>query len=259
MGLKLSKVSYQDKIKDISYEFEDGKITSVISSSGGGKTLFSYLLIGFLKAEGEIDNPYVGRELGYVFQRPDEAFIFSSVREEIAFGLKKYNYKLEVLDKRIEDALSMVGLPKKVLDKSPFSLSSGEKELLALGVTLSLNPKVIILDDPTVYLDNKNKMRLSKLLKKLKNNYHKTIILFTDDLDFVFDVSDNFLLLKKGKVVSSGNKKDLLNSGSKIKNAGIEVPKIIDFINNVKKKKNVDLELTFDIKELMKDIYRNVK
>jgi len=175
------------------------------------------------------------------------------------FGLKKYNYKTDDITKRIEDSLKMVGLPKEYLTRSPFELSSGEKELLSLAVTLSLNPKLIIIDEPTTYIDNKREDYIVKLLKKLKNNYHKTIIIFTDNTLFATKITDNYLLLKNGKQYSKGTNKELLMSCDKIKKSGIEVPKIMNFINTVKKKKNIDLEPTFDIKELMKDIYRNVK
>ena len=145
------------------------------------------------------------------------------------------------------------------MDKSPFELSSGEKESLALGIVLSLNPKLIIIDNPTSNLDSRNKEYLIKLLKKIKTRYNKTIILLTSDIEFAIKVTDNYLILKNGKIISLGIKRELLNNISKIKTSKVEIPKIINFINTVNKKKNINLELTFDIKELMKDIYRNVK
>ena len=105
MELKLNKVSYQDKLKNISYEFEEGKITSVISSSGSGKTLLSYLIANIIKpTSGDIVNTYKGREMGYVFQNAEESFIFGTVREELIFGLRRYDYKindLEILEKNL--------------------------------------------------------------------------------------------------------------------------------------------------------------
>ena len=259
MAIVFNNVSYKDKLKNISYTFEEGKITSVLSVSGNGKTLFSYILSGLIKDyTGEVINSYEGRNMGYVFQNPEESFIFNSVREEISFGLKKYNYKINMLDKRIEDSLKMVGLDNSYLDRNPFDLSSGEKCLLALGVVLSLNPKLLIIDDPTLYLDNKNMEYLIKLIKKLKNNYHKTIIIFTSDIEFAIRLTDNYVILKNGKICSSGNSKDLLNNIPRLKSSGIEIPRIIEFINAVNKKKNINLDMTFDIKELMKDIYRHV-
>lgn len=260
MEIKLDKLSYKDSLKNISYEFAEEKITSIIGASGSGKSLLGYLICGIEKSySGNLINEYQGREIGYVFQNPEESFIFDTVREELSFGLKKYNYKLDVLNKRIEDALKMVELPVSYLDKSPFELSSGEKKLVSIATILSLNPSLIILDDPTMGLDNEREEKLIKLLKKLKTRYHKTIIIMSSDIQFILKLTDNYLLLKKGKIISLGNKKDLLSNGDKIKRAGIEIPKIIDFINTVKKKKDINLELTFDIKELMKDVYRNVR
>lgn len=260
MELKLNKASYKDILKNINYEFEEGKITSIISSSGSGKTMLSYLISGIEKpTEGEVINSYTGREIGYIFQNAEESFIFNTVREELIFGLRKYNYKTNEIEKRINDSLKMVGLPIEYLDRSPFELSSGEKELLSIAVVLSFNPKLIIIDDPSIYLDNKREEYLIKLLKKLKNSYNKTIIIFSSDINFVSKITDNYILLKNGKVVSVGTNKDLLINNDKIKKAGLEIPKVIEFINTVKKNKNIDLEPTFDIKELMKDIYRNVK
>lgn len=259
MAIVFNKVSYKDKLKNISYTFEEGKITSVLSVSGNGKTLFSYILSGLIKDyTGEVINSYEGRNMGYVFQNPEESFIFNNVREEISFGLKKYNYKIDMLDKRIEDSLKMVGLDNSYLDRNPFDLSSGEKCLLALGVVLSLNPKLLIIDEPTLYLDNKNMEYLIKLIKKLKNNYHKTIIIFTSDIEFAIRLTDNYVILKNGKICSNGTSKDLLNNIPRLKSSGIEIPRIIEFINVVNKKKNINLDMTFDIKELMKDIYRHV-
>ena len=175
MGIRLENVSYQDKIKNISYEFEDGKITTVIGSSSSGKTLLSYLLSGIIDDyTGNIISTYKNREIGYIFQRPEEAFIFETVKEELAFGIRKYNYRVDEIDKRMEEALKMVGLPKFYLDRNPFTLSSGEKEALALATILILNPKVIIIDDPSISLDNYRCDHLIKLLE-------------TDDKRFSFE------------------------------------------------------------------------
>ena len=260
MEIKLNNVSYKNILKNINYEFEEGKITSIISSSGSGKTILSYLISGIEKpTEGEIINTYAGREIGYIFQNAEESFIFNTVREELIFGLRKYNYKVNEIEKRINDSLKMVGLPIEYLNRSPFELSSGEKELLSIAVVLSFNPKLIIIDDPTIYLDNKREEYIIKLLKKLKNSYNKTIIVFSSDINFVSKITDNYILLKNGKINSFGTNKELLMNTDKIKKAGLEIPKVMDFINTVKKNKNIDLEPTLDVKELMKDIYRNVK
>lgn len=159
----------------------------------------------------------------------------------------------------MEEALKMVGLPKFYLDRNPFTLSSGEKEALALATILILNPKVIIIDDPSISLDNYRCDHLIKLLKKLCNRYKKTIIIFSSNTQFLVRVTDNYVLLKNGKIVLSGNRRNLSNNIGKFKNANVCIPRITQFISNANKKYNANLEYTFDIKELMKDIYRNVK
>lgn len=260
MGIRLEDVSYKDKIKNISYDFEDGKITTVIGSSNSGKTLLSYILSGVIDDyTGNIDSIYKNRDIGYVFQRPEEAFIFETVKEELIFGIKRYNYRVDEVDKRIEEVLKMVNLPISYLNRNPFTLSSGEKVALALATILILNPKVIIIDDPSISLDNYRCNHLIKLLKKLCNRYKKTIIIFSSNTQFLIKVTDNYVLLKNGKMVLSGNRRDLVDNISKFKNANVYVPRITEFISSANKKYNANLEYTFDIKELMKDIYRNVK
>lgn len=258
MELSFDNVTYKSDLKKFSYNFEEGKITSIVSNDD--ISYFTYLISSLEKKySGTINNSYKGRDIGIIFNNPEEAFIFSTVREELEFGLKKYNYKINTINRRIQDALKMVNLPVDYLDKNPFELSSGEKESLALAIVLSLNPKLIIIDNPINSLDNKNREYLIKLLKKIKTRYNKTIILLTNDIEFSIMVSDNYILLKNGKIVNNDKIKELLNNIDKIKKTKVEIPKIIEFINNVNKEKDIDLELTFDIKELMKDIYRNVK
>lgn len=260
MGIRLDNVSYRDKIKNISYEFEDGKITGVIGCSNSGKSLISYFLSDIISDyDGSIISSYNIRDIGYVFQRPEDAFIFETVREEIAFGIKRYNYRVDEINERIESSIKMVGLPLSYLDRSPFDLSSGERESLALAIILVLNPKVIILDDPTINLDNYRCDRLIKLLKKLVSRYKKSVILFSSDIDFLIRVIDNYVLLKNGKIALSGTKRDLIDNIGKFKNASVYVPEIVKFISSANRKYGINLEYTFDIKELMKDIYRNVK
>ena len=104
MGLEFKNVTYKDKLKKFNYMFEVGKITGIIKNDSFND--FIYLVSGLEeKYEGEIINTYSGRNLGIVFNKPEESFIFSTVKEELTFGLKKYNYKIKTIDKRIKDIL----------------------------------------------------------------------------------------------------------------------------------------------------------
>ena len=141
MAIKFDNVSYLDKLKNITYTFEDNKITSLIGPSGSGKTLLSYLITGLvlpnegtISIEGNIidnntkDFKYIRRQIGYVFQNPEEQFFNNTVKSEIEFSLKKYKYQLDKLDSRVLNSLKMVGLDESFLTRNPFTLSGGEKE-----------------------------------------------------------------------------------------------------------------------------------
>lgn len=260
MGLVLENVSYNDDLKKFSYSFEDEVITSVISLSDCSNKSLCDIISGINTSyQGNVINSFTGRDIGYVFNRPSDSFIFNTVREELSYGLNKYNYKNDLIEKRICDSLKMVGLPISYLDFSPYKLSLGEQKLLSIAIILSLNPKLIILDDPTYLLDNRNKDRIIKILKKLNTRYKKTIIVTTSDINVLIKLAGNYVMIKKGKIFDTGKCKDIINNLDKIKSIGVSENKVSLFINTVKKKKNVNLDMTFDIKELMKDIYRNVR
>ena len=182
--VRLENLSYKDNIKNINYEFESNKITSIIGPSGSGKTLIFNLIENLIpKTNGEIyiENKKIikdlKRQIGYLFQNPQDQLFNNTVYEEIAFGLKHYHYKEDKQDKIIKDSLAIVGLNETYLNKNPYKLSYGEKTKVALATILALNPSIILLDEPTISLDNKSINKLISLLLKLKNNYHKTIIL----------------------------------------------------------------------------------
>ena len=150
----------------------------------------------------------------------------------------------------------MVNLPKEYLDKSPFELSSGEKESLALGIVLSLNPKLIIIDNPTSNLDSRNKEYLIKLLKKIKTRYNKTIIFVSNNLDFVLEVADYVYVLYDKEIVLEGKKIDVLSKTDILKKYGIVGPNITSFENLVLTKKQIKIGYRYEINDLIKDIYR---
>lgn len=271
MAIKFNNVSYSNKLKDINCTFEKNKITFLIGSSGSGKTLMSYLMTGLILPDyGNItvldntidssvkDFSNIRRNIGYVFQDPSTSFFTTSVRKEIEFGLRKYEYKLDSIDNRVIKSLKIVGLPNDYLDISPFELSSGEKEKLAIAISLSLNPKILILDEPTIYLDDKSKNELVTLLKKLKDKYNKTIIIISNDMKFLNLLADNIIMIKKGKVILNITSNELLDNMEKIKKNGMESLKILDFINLVEKYKNIKLAKTMNIDKLVSEI-KNVK
>ena len=157
MEIKLRNVSFENSLFDINHTFKKGKINCIIGSSGSGKTILSYLLIGLLYPDtGEIliDNNLltknniniIRKNIGYVFQNTEDSFIGITVREELEYSLKNNIKRYNNKDKIIRQAIEMFDIDNSILDKKINTLSSGELEKVAIVSSYILNPKVLILD-----------------------------------------------------------------------------------------------------------------
>ena len=257
---------------DINATFKEGKITSIMGKSGSGKTTLIELINALIlptKGNIQVGSKVISKtrkikninnlryKIGLVFQVPEEQFFCKTVKEEIEFGMKYFNKSVKSIQKHISDALIMMGLDDSYLNRNPFTLSSGEMRKVAIASVLAFNPKVIILDEPTIGLDNKSKENLIKIIKLLKNRYKKTIIVVSNDTDLLLKISDHVILLDKGKIVLEGNKYDVFKQD--IEKYSLKRPKIIEFEQLVLEKKGIKIGYRDDINDLMKDVYRYVK
>lgn len=264
----------KDVLNDVNVRFSSGKIHGLVGKSGSGKTTMLELIdslmlptkgkikvgeytISSKKSETNVND--LRFNIGFVFQLPEEQFFSTTVYEELAFVLYYYGYHLNDIQKRVSDALKMVGLDDSYFSKNPFHLSNGEKRKVAIAAALICNPKVILLDEPTIGLDSKSKESLIKLLRMLKNRYHKTIIIASHDTDFLHRIVDDVHVLYNQNIVLSGNKYDVFKNTKDLKKYGIKVPRIIEFSTKVLEKKNIKIGYRDEINDLIKDIYRYVK
>lgn len=283
MEVKLDDVAFTYKertiigeeiLRRINLTFEANKINALIGPNGSGKTTMLELIMGLsTPSKGRVlvgeytilpntklkNIKSLHKQIGYIPQMPDDQFFTSRVYDEIAFSLKEFKYKLDILDKRIKDSLRLVNLNEEYLEKDPYHLSLSEKRKVLIAIALAFNPKLLILDEPTVGLDSKDKKNLIKLLIKLKERYNKTIIIASNDTDTIFRFADNIFILNDGKIISSGDKMQVLTNVAFLKEHNIKVPKIIEFSYIVKEKRKIDIGYYNDIKELMKAVYRNIK
>lgn len=281
MEIKCNSVYYSDKentslekliLEDINLEMKENKINGIIGKCGSGKTTFLELLnvlllptlgtiqIGDYEIEKnckikDINNLRV--ELGYVFGNPKQQFFLPTVKEEIAFGMKQFSYKLDKIETRVSDALKMVGLDDSYLERNPMKLSNGEMRKVAIASVLAFNPKVLIFDEPTLGLDSISEKSFLKMLKMLKNKYHKTIIIVTHDMNMIHKIADYLFVFHEGKMVLEGTKYEVFES-ELLEQYEITRPTIMEFSYQVLKKKGIKLGYRDDVNDLIKDIYRHV-
>lgn len=260
-------------LKDINLTIEEEKVTGIIGRVGSGKSTFIELLNGLLipstgsikiagfditKGMKSSDLQKLRRKVGLVFQSPEDQFFNPTVRQEVAFALKHYKYKNEKIYKQVLDALIMVGLDETYLEKNIFDLSAGEKRKVAIASVLVFNPKIIILDEPTVGLDYDNKRKLMLLIKKMKERYNKTIIIVSHDIDMLNVIADDIIVMDEAEVLINAPKKEVFKNKEIFEKCGISLPKIVQFKDLVATKKGIKLGEYTDIKDLIKDVYRNV-
>lgn len=256
----------------LNLSIEKNKISGIIGKSGSGKTTLLELINGLIIPNNgnlevgqyrinnnDLVNNYkkLRNEVGLVFQFPEEQFFTKTVREELLFALTNYTNKIKLEDRAIK-ALKMVGLNENYLDKNPFYLSAGEKRRVAIASVLIMNHKVILFDEPTVGLDYNGKKNLMNIIKRLNIEYNKTIVIASHDVDMLYQMVDNIVVLSDNKVLISGTKEEVYKHVGLLSENNIAIPNIVNFINKAKILKGIKLGNHIDIRDLIKDIYRNV-
>ena len=229
--------SYDKKVNvidGVSFCVESGKYISIIGHNGSGKSTFAKLLIGLLEAKsGEIKafgldmnskNVHeIRRKIGIVFQNPDNQFVGTMVRDDIAFGLENRCVPTEQMDDIINEFSRKVHM-ENFLDKEPENLSGGQKQRVAIAGVLALAPEVIIFDEATSMLDPRGKREVRESIDAMrKENPNLSILAITHDLEEAFS-SDEIIVLKEGKVIASGKPEKLLEKPEIFENTGLDLP-----------------------------------
>ncbi len=280
MEITFNNVTYKENVrtplektylKNFSYTFTSGKVYSIIGDSDSGKEKIGLLInavnkpfIGTIKIGKYLnDGKYIKNinglrmNVGYLKENPNEFLFNKIVKSELEFGLKYFKYKLNKKNIRISEALKLVGLNEEYLKRRIDSLNISEKKKVSLASILIFNPGVIILEEPSIFLNYRDNEKLIKLIKLLKDKYNKTIILISKDTNLSYKVSDEIILLNKGSIVYAGNK-SILEDEKVLNNINVDVPEIVKFIN-ISNKFDANLTYTSNILDLIKEVYRNAK
>lgn len=208
-------------IENSTFEIHEGEITAIVGENGSGKTTFGYLLSGLLELNNkDYGNIEIDGYINIVFQNPEIQIIANNVFDEISFVLKNFKIKEEEIEKRIKDALLLVGMEDKIND-NPLNFSLGQKQKIAIASVLALKPKYIVFDESTSFLDSKSKDQILSIYKELKKLGFGVIV--------ITNVIDELLIADKLLYFTKDNR---LNSfeGSVIDNIE-KVSKILEKIN----------------------------
>lgn len=224
-----------EALKGISLTIKNGEFVAIMGQNGAGKTTLVKHFNGLLKPTkgkvivDEVETTKVSvatlaRKVGFVFQNPDHQLFSETVEDEIAFALKNFGFKETVIKKRVSWALNLLGLTQ-YRKTSPFMLSGGERKRVALASVLAWDPKILILDEPTIGQDYQQKEKLRQFILQLKAQ-RKTIIIVTHDVEFVAECNPRVILMREGKIVADGEAREILTTPEVLNQAFIVPPQI---------------------------------
>ena len=219
------------KLKDINFDIKEGEVVSLIGESGSGKTSISKIIVGLLKAEGQVQ---INGKVQMIFQSPYSSLNPKyKIRDIIAEGViyQKILKKKENLDEYLLSILNEVGLDKEVLNKYPHELSGGMRQRVGIARAVAVKPNLIIADEILTALDALTQIQILELFQKLKENKKISYLFISHDINVVKKISDRLLIIKDGEIIESGTKEKIFSKPEKeytkklIEISGIEIKK----------------------------------
>lgn len=222
-----------DVLHDVSFNIEKGSYTAIVGHNGSGKSTIAKLMAGLLefqKGTITIDGKLLNEEnitdirskLGIVFQNPDNQFIGSTVRDDIAFGLENYSVDPSKMDEIIDKFSDVVGM-REYLDREPSNLSGGQKQRVAIAGILAMNPEIIIFDEATSMLDPKGKSEIKKVIYELHNEKKLTIISITHDIEEAIN-SDHVIVMNQGYKYMDDTPDNIFKKTKELRKIGLDIP-----------------------------------
>lgn len=232
------KTPYQTHaLTDVSFSIEEGEFFGIVGATGSGKsTLISHLNVLTKIQSGEINVlglsvkekknlKSIRFSVGMVFQYPEYQLFEDTVEKDVAFGPKNMKLDKEEIDRRVKEALNLVGLDYDLYAKrSPFELSGGEKRRVAIAGVIAMEPKILVLDEVAAGLDPEGREDILKLIKKLQKEKCPTVVLISHNMDDIAALADRILVLSKGRVEFLGTPKEVFKNYDRMNELKLGVP-----------------------------------
>jgi energy-coupling factor transport system ATP-binding protein len=234
-NIRYSYASNVEALKGVSLTIENGEFVAIMGQNGAGKTTFIKHFNGLLKPSSgtvRIDGvettktsvAALARNVGFVFQNPDNQLFSETVEDEVAFALKNFGFTPELIEKRVTWALDLLSLTQ-YRKTSPFLLSGGERKRVALASVLAWDPETLVLDEPTIGQDHEQKEKLRQFVMQLQTQ-KKTVVMVTHDVEFVAECNPRVILMRDGQIVADGIAKEILTNPKLLAESSIVLPQI---------------------------------
>ena len=235
-------------LDDINFRVEDGEFVGIIGHTGSGKSTLAQHLNGLLKPTsgqiivGDTDITAketrmrdVRRKIGLVFQYPEYQLFEETVAKDVAFGPKNLGLSQEEIDRRVEDAINLVGLNyEEVKDASPFDLSGGQKRRVAIAGVIAMNPEILILDEPTAGLNPKAHQDILNMVSLIHRTAGSIIFMISHNMNDIARMSDRVLVMDRGRLALQGTPEEVFAKEEELKSMGLALPDSMEIASRLR-------------------------
>lgn len=238
--IRVEDVSYTypsgvQALNGVSLTIHKGEFVAIMGENGAGKTTLVKHFNGLLRPQegqimvdgvdvSQVSVASLARNVGLVFQNPDDQLFSENVESEISFALNNFGFEKEVVEKRVDWALNLLNL-EQYRKSSPFILSGGERKRVALASVLAWDPEIVVLDEPTIGQDYAQKEKLRHFLMQLRTQ-GKTTIIVTHDVEFVAECKPRIVLMADGGIIADGSTKEIMTDAEAMERASVSPPEI---------------------------------
>jgi len=245
-----AKSPFSKKALDgINLSVNRGEFVAIVGQTGSGKTTFVQHLNALIRVQSgqlyvlnyglhnkKVDLKALRKDVGMVFQYPEYQLFADTVLDDVCFGLKNFGVEKEDREDMARKAIELVGLEfDKVKNKSPFDLSGGEKRRVALAGVLAMNPKILVLDEPTAGLDPRGKKEILSIVSRLNKEQGVTVIMVSHDMNEVYENADRIVVFSDGKPIYDAIPRDLFRMENEIVSMNLEIPHMAKFANELER------------------------